>query len=214
MKILFIGNSYTFYNDMPKMLEALSIENGKDVEVYSVTKGGRKLYSNLNEGDEWGEKIRDLCAKNEFDVLFLQEQSYFPIVDEKNITEGARALKELVNAKRTILYSTWGRSEGCPLLDELSLSSSEMSLALRDAYRRAAADIGAELSEVGMAFEEIKKGAKNISLYANDLSHPSYIGSAVAALVHYRVVFGDLPSSTASIEADDGTMTTILNILT
>ncbi|MBQ7347324.1 MAG: hypothetical protein IJW55_05145 [Clostridia bacterium] len=30
MKILFIGNSYTYYNNLPKLLEALTLVNGKD----------------------------------------------------------------------------------------------------------------------------------------------------------------------------------------
>ena len=42
MNILFIGNSYTYYNNMPKMLEALAKENGKKLCVNAVTKGGRK----------------------------------------------------------------------------------------------------------------------------------------------------------------------------
>ena len=49
MKVLFIGNSYTFFNDMPNMLAALAAENGYSVSVDSVTKGGRKLFSNLDE---------------------------------------------------------------------------------------------------------------------------------------------------------------------
>ena len=53
MNILMIGNSYTYYNDMPKILESLAIENGKDVRVDSVTKGGRKLYANLLPEDEY-----------------------------------------------------------------------------------------------------------------------------------------------------------------
>ena len=42
MKLLFIGNSYTYFNEMPEQLEALMRENGFDVTVHSVTKGGRK----------------------------------------------------------------------------------------------------------------------------------------------------------------------------
>lgn len=45
MKILFIGNSYTYFYDMPKLFEGLARANGKNVQVYSVTEGVRKLYS-------------------------------------------------------------------------------------------------------------------------------------------------------------------------
>ena len=53
MNILFIGNSYTYYNDMPNILEALAKENGKDLSADAVTKGGRKLYANLDAEDEY-----------------------------------------------------------------------------------------------------------------------------------------------------------------
>ena len=41
MNILFIGNSYTYYNDMPAIFQALARDNGKDVNTYAVTKGAR-----------------------------------------------------------------------------------------------------------------------------------------------------------------------------
>lgn len=37
MQVLFIGNSYTYNSNMPKLFEALAIENGRDVTAYAVT---------------------------------------------------------------------------------------------------------------------------------------------------------------------------------
>ena len=51
MKILFIGNSYIFYNDLAGMLQQLCRDNGKDVTVSSVTRGGRRLYRYEDESD-------------------------------------------------------------------------------------------------------------------------------------------------------------------
>ena len=119
MKTLFIGNSYTFFNDLPKILEDLSRENGKDLTADSVTKGGRHLYQNLAEEDEYGEKVKSLIKTNEYDALFLQEQSFFAIVDFDKFLFGVESLKNLVSAKRTILYATWGRKSGSSKLEEL-----------------------------------------------------------------------------------------------
>ena len=47
MKILMLGNSFTYFHDMPKMLGALLNE-----EVDSVTRGGAYLYQMLDEQDE------------------------------------------------------------------------------------------------------------------------------------------------------------------
>jgi len=87
MKVLFVGNSYTYFNDMPKIFENLALENGKRISVDSVTKGGRKLYQNLEPQDEYHQKIVDLCKENAYDVLILQEQSYFPLVDFEKFCE-------------------------------------------------------------------------------------------------------------------------------
>lgn len=73
MNILFIGNSYTYYNDMPKIFENLAIENQKDVCVFSVTCGGHKLYKYADGEDEYTRQIDELMKMHWFDVCFLQE---------------------------------------------------------------------------------------------------------------------------------------------
>jgi hypothetical protein len=207
MKILFIGNSYTYYNDMPELLESLMCENGYDAKIHSVTKGGRKLCANLEVGDEYNAKIVKLISENSFDVLFLQEQSYLPIVDAEVFESAVGALKTLAGARRTILYATWGRKSGCPLLSELSLSSDEMTDALCAAYQNAAKAFDSEVSPVGLAFKSL---SGKLELYCDDMSHPSYVGSAVAAIVHYRTITGKLPKKSDSLGLDKETVDTIL----
>ncbi|MBE6536686.1 MAG: hypothetical protein E7673_01910 [Ruminococcaceae bacterium] len=195
MRILFIGNSYTFFNDMPKLLEELAKANGKELTADSVTKGGRHLYSNLNEGDEYAEKIKALSGKYRYDTLFLQEQSFLAIVDYDKFLYGVENLKDIVGAKKTILYATWGRKTGSEKLTELGLTSEEMTNELTKAYISAAQKTGAEVSHVGRAFLKISKALPEIDLYNPDLSHPSYIGSAVAAICHYNALFGEMPKA-------------------
>lgn len=212
MNLLFIGNSYTYYNDMPKILESLAIENGKDVQVDSVTKGGRKLLENLAYEDEYHQKIVQLCKEKQYDVLILQEQSYFPLVDYEKFTEGLSGLMKLVGAKRTLFYATWGRKEGCPLLDELKLTRFEMGKKLEEAYKKAAEELGAELSPVGRAFQTACETAPELELFSHDLSHPSLLGSTLAALTHYRCIFGEFPKSCASRELDQAVFAQLLQV--
>ena len=40
MKVLFIGNSHRFYNDMPQIFKNICDEKGKDVEVAMQAFGG------------------------------------------------------------------------------------------------------------------------------------------------------------------------------
>ena len=202
MKILFIGNSYTYFSDMPQLLEQLMRENAIDVTIHSVTKGGRKLFENLQQNDENSEKITELVDENLYDILFLQEQSYLPAVNYEVFEDGARRLKEKVLAKQTILYATWGRKEGCPLLTEKGWTNESMTAALKDAYDRAGAAIGARVSHVGLCFARVREIAPELELYHPDMSHPSYTGSCVAALCHYKMITGTLPKTTACLKTD------------
>ena len=202
MNVLFVGNSYTYYNDMPNIFEKLALENGKDVAVDVVTKGGRKLYENLVPEDEYHKKIVSLCVEKHYDVLILQEQSYFALVDYEKFVEGLSGLMQLVGADRTVFYATWGRKEGCPLLDELNLTRTEMTEKLEAAYKKVADALGAELSLVGRAFLFLSQIAPEIDLYVADLSHPSLFGSNLAAMVHYQTVFGEAPKKCESLAID------------
>ena len=204
MNLLFVGNSYTYYNDMPRIFSSLARENGYDVCVDSVTKGGRKLFENLNPKDEHQkyQQLVALCAEKHYDVLILQEQSYFALVDYEKFLEGILGLIELINPARVILYATWGRKSGCPLLDELNHTTESMTHALLDAYGRAASTCGAQLSPVGSAFEQMTAIAPEIDLYHADRSHPSAYGSMLAALVHYGRVFGEMPTRVSSLSVD------------
>ena len=202
MKILFIGNSYTFYNDMPKMLLELGIENGKELEVDSVTRGGRKLYENLASGDEHNSKILELIAKKSYDVLILQEQSYFALIDYAEFERGVRELIALVGAKRVILYATWGRKTGCDLLDKYGWASAEMGEKLFAAYSSAAKVCGAEVSPVGLCFNKIN-AIGTFELYNPDLSHPSRLGTVVGVLCHYKKIFGALPEKYDTLTLSD-----------
>lgn len=213
MRILLIGNSYTYYNDMPLMFETLARANGNEVEVDAVTRGGSRLYQHLDETGDEGKAIRALLAEGRYDVLVLQEQSHTPITDPKVFLDGARGLTELVSSVRTIFYATWGRKDGCPLLDELGLTSLGMTMSLEMAYERMAKLLSGELAAVGRAFAAIGAVHPEVELFGEDMSHPSYIGSAVAATVLYKTIFGSLPEVYNGISLDDTVITIIKEII-
>ena len=199
MKILFIGNSYTFYHEMPKLFEALCLANGKDVKVDSVTKGGRKLYENLASGDENNARILELLKTEHYDVLFLQEHSCGPLLAEERFISAVGELKTLVGADRTILYETWGRKTGSKTLEEHSWTSEQMFDDIIAAYVKCAEVNGTGLSRVGECFKALLSES-DAELYTEDRSHPSLFGSSVAALSHYKAVFGEYPETTEPLE--------------
>lgn len=205
MNILFIGNSYTYYNDMPSLFEQLAISNQKSVKVHSVTDGGRKLLAYMDATDEFTVKLDTLLSKHTFDVCFIQEQSLLPIVDYDKFIYGLDCVvNKLKNkANQILLYATWGRKNGSKQLEEHNWTTESMANLLSDAYQKAAKLYAARVSPVGNNFLYVTQKYPEINLYHEDCSHPSYQGSCFAALTHYHTVFGEFPKNTNTLTLSD-----------
>ena len=209
MNILFIGNSYTYFSDLPTLFADLCRANGHDVRVDSVTCGGRKLYENLNEfcsdlnpHDDYAKKIAELIDEVEYDVLFLQEQSCLPILNPQMFLAGVVGLSTVIGAWRTVLYATWGRADGSDTLIHYGWTRQSMTEGLHDSYCQAAEIAHAEVSPVGLCFAKAVETTPEINLYDPDKSHPSYAGSCVAALSHYKTVFGEMPHDLSALKLE------------
>ena len=198
MKILFIGNSYTYYNDMPSLFSALAETNGKACDVKSITKGGRKLYQNLSGEDEMAQEIAALPSQVEtYDACVLQENSTYAIDHNDLFREGVKGHIELLSSvvSKFYLYETWSRKEGSPTLEENGWTTETMTSGIALAYREAGQIYGAETVPVGEIFYACVRKHPEIELYHPDKSHPSYTGSALSAIAHYRAIFGELPKT-------------------
>lgn len=205
MNILFIGNSYTFYSKMPDLFEGLANSNGKGVRVCSITKGGRKLKQFADPSDPVTEALDTLLTQETFSVCFLQEQSVLPAVDFDSFADGLDCVVSKISGKTAgiILYATWGRKAGSEILTEHRWTTESMTHILSQAYEKAAALYGALVSPVGNNFLYITQNYPEIDLYDKDLSHPSYLGSCLAALTHYYTVFHEFPAHTDPLSLSD-----------
>ncbi len=213
MKILMLGNSYTYFFDMPKILQALFDENGVDARVDSVTAGGRVLWQNTDKADPLHAEIVEKCAQTAYDVLILQEQSSNAMEYYREFLNGVCSCVALVKPRKTVMYATWGRKEGCDLLDEFGWTNQSMTEGLAAAYDAAARKVGGECAHVGKCFYEIRKAYPAIELYDPDRSHPSYTGSCVAALTIYKKLIGNLPANTASLNVDASDVACVCKVI-
>ena len=192
MKVLFIGNSYTYFHELWDRFAGLAQAGGYEIEVDSVTKGGYAFFQMNDPENEYGKIVHEKLVSTHYDVIFLQEQSHRAITNHASFEEHGAELIEKAkrNGARPILYQTWGRKPGCPLLEELSLTNETMTEQLAAAYRALGKQFGAEVSPVGDAFFEITVNHPEIDIYRRDMSHPSELGTYLAALCHYETVFG------------------------
>ncbi len=219
MNILFVGNSYTVFDNrasVPDLLERLCKENGKDVRIFSVTKGGRKLISFIEKDDIYTQSLAELASVEKFDICFLQECSFYPVTDF-DIFE--LAVKELVtkfsfSVNEFILYETWGRREGNLFLKEHDLDNKAMTKILVENYGKVAKELGLRVSHVGTYFYDIYTTHNEIELYLPDnSSHATYAGYCLSALTHYKTVFGELPKKSDSLGLPCGIIEAFLKSL-
>lgn len=107
-KILFIGNSLTYYYDMPKMLEKMLNEEGKiTYQITQVTFPGIQLEQHIRIGVA---KLR--FEETTWDNVVLQHGThgyYVPEEVERNILPSIKTFKNYDNSKKSrfYLFSTW-----------------------------------------------------------------------------------------------------------
>ena len=112
VRVLFIGNSYTYYNDMPEMVSRLAESVDVDVEVDSVVEGGAWLRDHFRKG-----VASDKIASGEFDYAVIQEQSAVPsdpaLAREVMFPAASGFAADAATADTTLLlFETWGHLSG------------------------------------------------------------------------------------------------------
>lgn len=190
--ILFIGNSYTFYNDMPTVyFETIAKNCGYDITVTSITKGAYTLEQFADSSEVYGAVVANaLSGATHYDYVILQEQSVRPAINAPAFYDAVRTLAEKIQkiGAQPVLYATWGRKEGSDTLEKYSLTTESMTWKLAAAYDAIAKELDIPVVHVGLAFYDVHTGS-NISLYNADKSHPSTEGSYLAALALFCEIF-------------------------
>ena len=88
LKVLFIGNSYTYVNDLPALVVALAdAAGGRKIETDQQLPGGCTL-----EGHVKGKKAIEKIRERKWDVVVLQGHSLESILNRESMQKYARIL--------------------------------------------------------------------------------------------------------------------------
>ena len=183
-RVLFVGNSYTHYENMPQTVAAFATSRGLSMETKKSTPGGATLEQHwLGKKGNAVIDSRERIESGEFDAVVMQEQSLRPIETPEKMMEYVLKLSKSVrqNGGQVFLYMTWSR-EATP----------ETQDKLKESYEAVAKRTGATVAPVGLAWKLARERIPGVSLYATDGSHPSRIGSYLAACVIYSTLTGEL----------------------
>ncbi|MBQ9429669.1 MAG: hypothetical protein IJU41_09070 [Clostridia bacterium] len=213
--ILFIGNSFTYFNTMPEQLFARMAEaSGYQVNVSSITTGGHYLIQHGNINDVCGAQVYAALAENAYDYVVIQEQSSNAIKSPESFYTGVRRLVNLIrrNGAEPILYSTWGHNEGSETLAGMTGWDTEsMTYGLAAAYNAIGEELGLRISQTGFAFWDVHSHhGDTVGLYYKDNYHPSALGSYLSAMTHFANILGGNPLTCAFNGTIDEATATIL----
>ncbi|SFV03473.1 SGNH/GDSL hydrolase family protein [Butyrivibrio sp. INlla21] len=185
MKILFIGNSHTYMNDMPQLAKQM-IEDvtGEAVEVFMLAYSGRSLKWHMEE-EYFSERFNILHGG--YDFCVIQEQAHPMPPKEDTVANVDKIIKLCRQVDTTpIIFETWAEKE-----------KPENQAEMNRRYREIAFRQEALLAPVGEVWEHAKFELKDIpdaDLYYRDGAHASAVGDYLVAMVLTKVITGAIPS--------------------
>lgn len=199
-RVLFIGNSYTFYNDLPGLVEDAAASVGDALIHDEYAPGGARFFDHANDPSALNK-----IASDDWDHVVLQEQSLLPAFTDEQVESEVYpfamslcfAMRGNNACTRPIFYMTWGRENGDPINCEeypwfCTYEGIDSMLNMR--YRIMADNNEAYVSPVGAVWRYVRENHPEIDLYAGDGSHPTIRGSYLAAITFYTIIFQKDPS--------------------
>lgn len=194
---LFIGNSRTFYNDMPHMVRAIADSAGytKKLRIEVDAEPGVSLGYHIKS-----EKTQALLSRRwDHVVLQVLSSDQYSAEQAGPAWDDAEKLIREVQAKGSLpaMFVTWRYTDQCSsnagmpqTADGLSPSGyANMHANIQQQHARLAALTGVDLVNVGVIWEALQNQPKDFGLY-HDCNHPSIHGSYLSALMFYSYFSG------------------------
>lgn len=197
-QVLFLGNSYTYVNDLPGTVKEVAKSLGDTLVYNSNCPGGYTL-----EGHSTNATSLALIASQPWDYVILQEQSQLPSFSPAQVATEvypfadslARRINENDSCTTVMFYMTWGRKNGdasnCAFYPPVCTYEG-MQARLRESYLQMGEWYG-EVAPVGATWKMVRDSNPDIELYNPDESHPSVEGTYLAACVFYASIWHKSP---------------------
>jgi hypothetical protein len=176
LRVLFVGNSLTYYNDLPRTVADLAAAANQQ-ECYCVAIAHPDFA--LEDHLALGEAEREL-RRQQYDYVILQQGPSSLPSSRENLVQNAQMFRSLIEGAgaTAVLYSPWPqynrRGDFVPG---------------RESYRAAAEAIGGKLAPAGDAWLAAWEQDALLPLYNADGLHPSRMGTYLAALVIFERLY-------------------------
>ena len=193
IRVLLIGNSFTYVSHTDSMLLDIAGSQGVRLQIGKYLHGGRTFGQHLNL-----ERSRQAVDFGGYDFAFLQDQSCTPA--KYALTGDTTILNNFLRLKDNVLRSSPGctvfleRTWTYPNLHsgnaEVFGTAESLDRYLGEGCRKMALIGGTRVSPIGDAFVRAALVAPGIRLLAKDDHHQSPAGAYLKACVNYLLISG------------------------
>lgn len=186
LRVLFVGNSFTYFYNLPQVVTAMAETQGGQIITRQSTVGGSNLEQHWKQ--ERGTKTMRLLDSTKWDFVVFNNHSTSSIDDPALFQEYGRKFAELVKSKgaKPVFMLTWAYKSN-PL----------MQVKISEEHEKLAKDTGALLVPGGSVFQQARAWRPDLELFFDD-KHPSSNGTYLLGLTFYRFFSGksvnDIPS--------------------
>lgn len=176
LRILFVGNSLTYANDLPGTVRTVAAALDLEVSVAMVA------HPNVSLEDHWGLGVADRIREAGADVVVLQQGPSSLPSHGAHLAAWAARLDEVVREAggRSALLMVWPSLGRWDALD-----------AVRDAYAAAADSVDGRFLPAGEAFRALRAARPDLDPLGGDGFHPSELGTVLAAYVVVGTLLGE-----------------------
>lgn len=215
--VLFLGNSRTFYHDMPHMVRLIADSAGyaKKLHIEMEARPSFSLADHLENP-----KTRALIAQRWDHVVLqvLSSEQYSPETAGQAWQVAADLIRNIqADGAKPVMFVTWRYTDQCTANAGMPTSGVGLSPAgypamhanIQQQHARLAELTGVDLVNVGLVWEILQSQPKSFGLY-DDCNHPSIHGSYLSALMFYAYFSGqdvmDVTYRPDGISAEDAEM--------
>jgi hypothetical protein len=177
-RILFIGNSLTYFNNLPGTLSQLAASSDDTIQVRSVARPNFALIDHVNGLSE----AVDVIRSGGWDYVVLQQGPSALPESRDTLILAARLLDPDIRAAgaRSAMLMVWPELSRFTVFDDV-----------RESYRLAAEEVGGLFLPAGEAWRAAWAADPALALYGPDGYHPAPLGTYLAALVVYEGLTGN-----------------------
>jgi len=188
MKVLFVGNSYTYGYNLPHIVSIISAETSTLLITRKSVIGGASLKEHWEGGREL--QTKGIIAEGGFDVVVLQDFSMAAMNNPDTSMKYIHLFANFIrfHGAKPYLFNTWAREKVPQFQAEIDAM-----------YEVAAREYGAIRVPVGPAWELAMDLRPSVDLFTSDGSHPNELGCMLSASVFVRTICGELPDMVPSL---------------